>query len=130
MLAWGVPDLLVRFRYSRVVLIPLTAALLAACVVATNLQVRHWDDARALWEHAAAVDPGNAQIQYYLASYHVKNGQLDEAIACARNAIRLDPEVTKYRAALIHLLQKAGRDDEAIEETTKMVEVAKSQETN
>ncbi|HEV3387309.1 MAG TPA: hypothetical protein VG097_20995 [Gemmata sp.] len=114
MLAWGVPDLL-RNRLRRV-WAPVVCLLLAASAAATSLQVSHWRNSVELWEHAIAVDPGNAYAYYSLSSNYMIVGRIDDAIASARHAVVLEPEYLRFRAHLFLMLKRLGREEEANEE--------------
>jgi hypothetical protein len=64
--AWGAHDLLERWPWP--LRAGLAGAVLAACLVCTSLQVRHWRDSITLWEHALRVDPGNPRAHANLGS--------------------------------------------------------------
>jgi hypothetical protein len=123
MAAWGLPDLLARLRRPAVVLAPCAAVLLAGCVVCTWLQLRHWQNARTIWEHVVAVDPRCARAYHALSFAYEREGRLDDAIDCIRKAVELAPSATKYRSRLVALLQNTGQRQAADKEFVIMVEM-------
>jgi protein O-mannosyl-transferase len=124
MLVWGIPDLLQRWRFGRVVLPLFAALLLAACVGLTALQVRYWKDTRTLWEHVLAVDPNNAFAHTELARYLIHKNQLDEAITQLRKAVACEPKSVSFRARLVYVLRQAKRNQEADEEERQIGQLA------
>ena len=70
-LAWGAPDLCAARARRRVALAGAALLVVALLAVATRLQLRHWHDSVALFEHALAVTEDN----------HIAHAQLGAAYA-------------------------------------------------
>ncbi len=95
-----------------------TGAAVAALLVLTTLQLRHWRSDVALFGHAVAVTEDNWIARNNLGIALAREGRFEEAVAQHREAIRLQPEwseVYKFHAALAHELTQLGRLDEALQ---------------
>jgi protein O-mannosyl-transferase len=69
-IAWGLAHWAAGRPARRVLLGGATVALLAACVVATQAQVRHWQDTLTLWERAFSVHAEDPRmVRELLATY-------------------------------------------------------------
>lgn len=77
----------------------LCLALIGAGLLARR-QVQRWRDDRTLFSHAIAVTPNNYVAWGCLGVWHFNHGQLDEAIACYRRALEIQPG---YAEALSNL---------------------------
>ena len=99
-----------RFR------VALAAAVTAACMTLTWLQVQYWRDDISLYQHAVAAVPDNYVAYFNLASALDAQGKTDEAIAQLREAVRVRPNYTPARAELGQLLAREGHPDEALSE--------------
>jgi tetratricopeptide (TPR) repeat protein len=99
-----------RFR------VALAAAVTAACMTLTWLQVQYWRDDISLYRHAIAVVPDNYLAYFNLASALDAQGKTDEAIAQLRAAVRVRPNYAPARAELGQLLARQEHPDEALSE--------------
>ncbi|NQU15811.1 MAG: tetratricopeptide repeat protein [Desulfobacteraceae bacterium] len=59
MIAWGIPDLLGKWRYRRSVLSLSAGLALSAVMLFTWLQLHHWRDSISLWTNALRTTPNN-----------------------------------------------------------------------
>jgi len=114
--AWGVPDLLGRWRYRRVALQGAAALAILACTLTARTQVQSWENSVTLWEHALAVTTDNDHAHADLAGVLADQGKLNEAVAHYREALRIRPNVASTRNNLGIVLAVQGRYDEAIRE--------------
>jgi Tfp pilus assembly protein PilF len=94
----------------------LAAAVTAACLALTWIQVQYWHDSIALYQHAIAVVPDNYLAHFNQASALDAEGKTDEAIAQLREAVRVRPLYVPARAELGQLLARQGHPDEALSE--------------
>lgn len=79
MLAWGGADLLKRFRVAPNLVSILLAAVIAALVGVTAIQVTYWDNGKSLFTHALDVDSQNATAHNNLGSIYLVEGNLQRA---------------------------------------------------
>jgi tetratricopeptide (TPR) repeat protein len=91
MLAWGVADLLTRWRCPKFLLPLVTGVMIAICVTCAWFQVGYWRDAVRLFEHALRVTGNNALAQGALGEALYFRGEVDRALGHFQEAIRLDP---------------------------------------
>ena len=112
-LVWEIAERLQPWPRFRVAL---AAAVTAACLTLTWLQVQYWRDDISLYQHAVAVVPDNYLAYFNLASALDAQGKTDEAIAQLRGAVRVRPYYVPARAELGQLLARQGHPDEALSE--------------
>jgi tetratricopeptide (TPR) repeat protein len=117
MVAWGVPELLAKYRYQRIVLAASTTILLATFTVVTMLQVRHWQNSFTLFQQTVKVTANNLGVALF------NLGQLDQAISHYRTAIKLDPNFGKAHNNLGNALARKGMLDEAISQYSRALEL-------
>lgn len=112
-IAWGIPDLLSRWRYKIVGLkiTGATAALFFAMI--TWFQVPYWTNTATLFAHALEVTPKNYEILYKLGEVFLAQNKLDRAIYYFDEAVKTFPDARAYNSLGYALLEK-GRTDEAI----------------
>ncbi len=106
--AWGAPELLgavVGDARRRRALLGLAAGASVALLAGTAiLQVRHWRDSVALFEHTLSVTRDNSIAHAHLGAALLERGEVDSAIAHWREAARLRPgfrDVTNNLAWLL-----------------------------
>ena len=100
----------------KIVAAGLAAAALAACILATENQLRFWRDSETLFRHAVAVMPDNEIALINLGSALEAQNRLDEALAVDRRAEKLKTGRYQLHNNLGNLLAKLGRHEEALAE--------------
>jgi len=119
LVAWGVPDLLVRWRLRRIALPTAAGLVIAACAIAARGQVQYWESGTALWTHALEVTTGNYVAHTDLGVVLARQGRTDEAIREFREALRIKPGYADGHNKLGRALAEQGRLDEAIAHYTE-----------
>jgi tetratricopeptide (TPR) repeat protein len=114
-LAWGLPDLLKKWRYQKIGVVLGAALLLPALMVSTWLQVRHWSDNIEFYEHMIKVTGNNYMGHYNLGVYLADNDQIGEAIRHYRKAIGIKPGHANANNNLGNALVIKGKSNEAIQ---------------
>jgi tetratricopeptide (TPR) repeat protein len=114
MIAWGVSDLLERWRYRRAALAVLGGVVLSIFIVLTKLQVQHWKTSATLFEHALKVTEKNYVAHNNLALVLSRQGKIKEAMDHYTEALRIKPNyfISHYDLAL--LLAQQGKIADAI----------------
>jgi Flp pilus assembly protein TadD len=117
--AWGVPDLLVRWPLRRVVLpkiaLPAAACLvILACAITARGQLEYWEDSTTLWTHTLAVTTRNNIAHNNLGATLADQGKTDEAIAHYSEALRIKSDYADAHNNLGVALADQGKLDEAI----------------
>ncbi len=72
------------------------------------------EEAIVAQKRAIALDPVNANLIWRLATLYLGQGQCDEAMRIARQAIEIDPSFTISHTVLVDCLEQLGRFEEAI----------------
>ncbi|HEX5067206.1 MAG TPA: tetratricopeptide repeat protein [Myxococcota bacterium] len=113
---FGAYDLLAARTLGRRLLAPLAAAVVAACVLLTRIQVGYWQNDIVLNEHALAVTQGNFVAHNNLALAFVSQQRYAEAQAHLEEALRIRPGYPDARNNLAGVLIQQGRLHEAADE--------------
>ena len=108
MLAWGVPDLVGRWRWGRYACVALAVLALAGCGLRTGVQVRVWRDSLTLFQHAIAVTQGNALAHFTLGAEWLVRGDPDAAAAHFFEALRFNPRYAEAHYNLGFILGERG----------------------
>jgi Tfp pilus assembly protein PilF len=116
MVVWWVAGALEPWPRRRLVLVPLSAAVLAGCVVPSFIQAGYWHDTRRLWEHALAVTTDNAEAHLQVGWAKEQEGQVREAVRHYRQALEIAPDHPKAHQFLGGALVKQGQWEEARQE--------------
>ena len=113
MIAWGVPELLNRWRYGRFALTFAAVGILLGCIIVTYVQIGFWRNSIALYEHAIEVTSENAWAQNNLGYALSLQGKTKEAIAHFQKAISIsNPADAHYNLGI--MLASEGKLDEAV----------------
>jgi len=83
------------------------------------------DEARAAFEHAAALAPTDPYAPYYLATLLIDDGKYSEAVPLLQRSLEFDPLNPKAHYSLAQAFQRLGRHDEARTEFALHAEILK-----
>jgi len=111
--AWGIHELLKRWRYRIVGLLAITALFLLILIVITRIQVRYWTNSISLFEHAIEVTDGNFVAHNNLGGALAEPGRIAEAMSHYFEALRINPDYGKTHYNLGNALVAQGNLDEA-----------------
>jgi protein O-mannosyl-transferase len=95
--AWGAAALAAQRPRARPLAAGVAAVVLGAWTFASERQLAHWRDTRALFEHALAVDPTNAMAHASLGRVAEREGRDADALAHYDAAFRLAPDFGNLR---------------------------------
>jgi len=126
MVTWGLSDLLAKWRYRKITLWPVALAALLALSVCTRLQLRHWRNNKALFEHALAVTGDNFVMSNNYANVLKETGQPEKAIQYFQEALRLRPNSPEVLNNLGNALGQLDKNDEAIKYYKKALQLIPS----
>jgi len=115
MIAWGGKEIGGRLPQATFIRGAVATAALAACLAATSLQARVWQDSEALYRHAIAVTRNNYKAHFNLGLTLATEGKNDAAIAEMKEAVAIAPGFAG-RKALAEALVRSGRIPEAIDQ--------------
>ena len=127
MLAWGVPELLARWRRAPAALPWLAGGALAALAVCSWYQTALWKDTVILFRHTLAVTQRNAMAHAILGTALERRGDVDEAISHLHEALRLKPDLAQTHNNLGIAFHRKGRFDEAVAQYREALELKPEQ---
>ncbi len=121
-IAWGLPDLLVSWRYKKIILAASALMIISTMSVYTHFHLRYWQNTMTLFQHALDVTGDNYISHRCMATYLRKHNRIEEAIYHSREFIRIRPDKIKMHSRLGNIFFDAGRLDEAVEEYQKFLQ--------
>jgi tetratricopeptide (TPR) repeat protein len=113
-LAWGGFALADRWRIDPVSLGVLSLVPIVVCAGLTRIQLTHWKDSVALFEHTLRWTSGNAIIENDLAAVYLARGSFAAASEHAAAAVKILPEYADALSNLGSALLSKGKIDESI----------------
>jgi protein O-mannosyl-transferase len=113
-LAWGIPELLDRWRFRRVTLGVLGGAVVLALSVTSWNQAGYWRDSTTMFTHALHVDKKNWLAWNGLGVAHDHAGRYQQAIRCFNEAIRISPQYADAWSNMGNAYRKLGQTQKAI----------------
>ena len=120
---WALPDLLSKWQYRKITLGISMLVVLLALSICTHLQLRHWRDSKALFEHTLSITEGNYVAHCSLAYALQQQGELDQAITHNRYALRINPNYPKAHLGLGLALLEKGNLAEAAAHFTEALRI-------
>ncbi len=123
MCAWGVPDLIEKWRYRRVALSISAGILILGLMMCTWFQVTRWKDSPTLFTHALNVTKRNWMAHYQLGMARAEQGKLEQAIAHYSEALRIKSDFGLAHSNLAGVLLNLGRIKEAIGHSTEALKI-------
>jgi len=126
--AWGLKDLLGKAAVPRLIPAVGSAVVLAAAMVCSTLQLRHWRNGLALFKRAIEVTENNYICQNNYANRLSDAGQNDLAIRHYRQCLQIRPDLPEVHNNLGNALADMDQLDEAIVHYRKAIELALAQE--
>jgi hypothetical protein len=115
-LSWGIPYLLKRFTYKKIICSTLAGLWLLFLFVNTHVQVLHWRNSITLFTHALNVTSDNYLAHNNLAYALAQKGDLEGAIRHISEALRIKPNYIEPHYNLGAVLARQGKLEEAIKE--------------
>jgi tetratricopeptide (TPR) repeat protein len=115
MVAWTMTDLAAKWPRQKVILSGAASVAIVSLILMAWLQVGYWSSSVTLWRHTLAATTDNDVAERGLGTALIKLGQVDEAIAHERAALRLRPDDLNGLTNLANALLQKGEVAEAIE---------------
>ena len=91
-LAWGIPDLIPRWRFREILLPAAAGILILGCAITSRAQVKYWKNSMTLWAHALEINSDNDIAHNLLGDALAKQGRTQEAMAHYSKALRMNPD--------------------------------------
>ena len=114
MIAWGVPALMAKWRFRKLLLSGVSVALLSVLAVCSWQQVQHWKNSVTLFERALTVTARNYLAHNNLGVALFYEGRMEEAISQYAASLRIKPNLADARNNIGVALAAQGKYDEAI----------------
>ena len=121
--AWGVPELLGRWRYRRPALAVLGGAAILGLSLATWTQTAYWRDNGSLYTHALRVTRKNWLAWNNLGNHRLNRGEFRQAMVSFQEAMRIKPDYADawYNAGVVYgLLQDYPRAIASYQEALRL----------
>ena len=122
-IAWGLGDLLAKWRYRKTVLGVSAMGVLLTLSICTNLQQRYWRNSTTLSEHALEVTDGNHVAHLCLADPLYKQGRLDDAVKHYTEALRVLYNYPRAHIGMARVLFAQGKLDGAIKHYNEALQI-------
>jgi tetratricopeptide (TPR) repeat protein len=114
LVVWGIADLTASWRARKLILGSAAALLITVLMALSWRQVGYWSSSVRLWRHALAVTVDNDVAERGLGTELLRLGQVDEAIAHDRAALRIRPGDANGLTNLANALLQKKEYPEAI----------------
>ena len=115
MLAWGLPQLLSKLPYRKIVLGSSMVIVLTALGICAHRQTSYWKNSLALFSHAIEVTQNNYMAYNNRGNAYGRSGRYSEAIDDYKQAIRINPAYANARYNFGVVYEKLDRPNEAID---------------
>ena len=113
-LAWGLPELLRKWRYKSVALSFAAILVISSFAAVTWIQTRYWVNSITLYTHALQVTRNNFLAHYALGNIFAGKGKMKEASSHFAEAVKARPDKATLQNELGRVLASQGRFNEAI----------------
>ena len=123
MVAWGVPELLEKWRHRNTALATVTVVMLCIFSFVTWKQVGYWQNNTTLFKHTLEKTTNNPIMLNNMGNVLEEQGGIDQAIAHYTEAVRIDPNLAESYNNIGLALTKQGRPDEAISNFLKAIRI-------
>jgi len=121
--AWGIPELLAKLPYRKIVLRTSSLIVLSVLAAVTFLQLRYWKDTITLCQHALKVTENNYIAHCNITQPLIEQNRIEEAIWHSSEALRIKPNYAEAMNSLGVALRQQGRFDAAIALYTRALEI-------
>jgi Flp pilus assembly protein TadD len=111
--AWGVPELLPKWRRRKIWLAITATVLLTILMVITWKQIRYWENNVVLFTHDVKVTQKNSLAHYVLGLSLEQEGKIDEAMFHYSRSLHIYPEYEVF-FKMGYILYQQGKLDEAM----------------
>ncbi len=123
MAAFGLADLLPKWRYRKNILAISAGLILVAMSICTQFQLRHWKNSFALFKRAVEVTENNYLMHNNYGSALLGMNRLDEAFKHFQESIRINPQHEKALHNMGVVAIGKGNIDQAVTYFEKALEI-------
>ncbi len=122
-IAWLVPDVLSGWRYKKIAITVSACLVTVLMAIVTTLQLSHWSNTIALFEHTLSVTKENCFAHNVLANAYGQIGQIDKSIEHSKKALRICPQYSPVHYNLAMGYYSKGDFQKAIEHWRKTLQL-------
>ena len=122
-ISWGVPDLISKIRYSKILLFLSAIFFIFLIVMATDTQVKVWRNNYTLSEHALKLNPQNYFAYNMIGLAMDKENNHEKALYNFYMAIHIKPKFEPAYINAANVLLKQGMLDQAIGNYKKALQI-------
>lgn len=113
-IAWGVPDIMSRLRYRKIILAVLSVLIFSILMISTRFQTKHWYNSITLLEHTIHITDRNYLAYNGLGVALIEQGKVKEGINNLYRAVHIKHDYAEAHKNLGIALVKQKKLDEAI----------------
>jgi tetratricopeptide (TPR) repeat protein len=121
--AWGVPELLHRWRHKEKLLGLTAISVIIMLGVTSWMQTRYWENSHALFKHALDVTENNYLAHNAFGNALKEQGKNDEAMRHYLSALEIKPDYAAPHYSMGHTLAGQGKLDDAINHFKKALQI-------
>jgi protein O-mannosyl-transferase len=121
--AWGLPELLAKWHYRKIVLWCSSISVLFILTALTYSQSQYWKDSVTLYQHALNAAPDNWKVNMDLAQTLLRQGRTAESIRRAEESVKLKPDCIDAINVLGVVYYYAGKTDQAIAQFNQALKI-------
>ena len=107
-IAWGINDLVPRWRYKTLLLALFISAMLLTSVIYTWLQIGYWQNSISLFKHTLDVTDRNFVAHYNLGKALEDDGRFEEALNHFSSALQIKPNYVEAQYNLGVIFGRMG----------------------
>ncbi|QTA81913.1 Tetratricopeptide repeat-containing protein [Desulfonema limicola] len=115
-IAWECPRVLKNYAFRKKILYTGSCIILAAFMVCTYFQAKHWTNTFTLFKNAVNIDPDNWVAHNSLGVFLAEHGKIDDAILHFSRSLQINPSYAFTYNNLGTALAEKGRFDKASEQ--------------
>ncbi|MGO9018914.1 MAG: tetratricopeptide repeat protein [Syntrophobacteraceae bacterium] len=123
MAAWGVPQLLQKWRYRKEALYVSSLLVLISVFMVTWTQTGYWRDSITLFDHALKVTTNNYIAHINRGVVYTKLGNYEQAIADFDKTVEINPQMAEAYFNRGVCYSKLGSHEQAIADFDKALEI-------
>jgi Flp pilus assembly protein TadD len=123
-IAWGIPELLRRWRWRKEALVAASASILLCLTTVTYVQVGYWQNSLTLFDHTLRVTNENSLIYNNRGALYVSLGNYIQAIADLDRAIEINPKYAQAYSNRGAAYDSLGNFTRAIQDYDRAIEIA------
>ena len=121
--AWGVPELLHKWRHKEKLLWIATVAVLTILSITSWVQIQYWKNSHTLFKHALDVTENNYLAHNAFGNALKEEGKSNEAMHHYLSALEIRPDYAAPHYNIGHTLVAQGKLDDAIKHFQKALQI-------